>query len=520
MDLASIGSSILGAASALGIDSSNGGYGEEVTKDISDYVHSRVFATPYQFLPTTDIRSEGSPTGRLFGNNILGEAPKLSIVACRPRYLPSVGSDEEKKGIMKLLVDKSAEMVGSVADSVAGSFLETADMKFYSCELDVINYYRYVNTLCRSVAIFMGVGDLLVPGTDVPYSDFNWLNWRYVEPSSGVGEDTQKNLDEITDAAKQYLQGEMSAEDLADTSLKIFSEEQYYTDYYVTPSTSYSESFSNNTQDSIFKQLVDKGEGLVKELHFMLSSGGIERDDIKDSLSRAGVEMGEIMSKLGGSGNSLFARILGSANLILSGSNLIFPKIWHDSQWSKNYRIEIKLTSPYGNRLAIYKDIMVPLMHLLCLVLPRQTSVNSYGSPFLVKAHVDKWFSCEMGMVESLEIQKSDFTADGFPKEVVVSMNIEDLYSSLAMANVSYIPVVDGGPTNALGFAYNFLNNDSLIEYLSVISGLNIKISNWAKKMQLAKAIATQAAVDTVQYSGFAVRQEMARKAAHMLGRS
>ena len=71
------------------------------------------------------------------------------------------------------------------------------------------------------------------------------------------------------------------------------------------------------------------------------------------------------------------------------------------------------------------------------------------------------------------------------------------------MANVSYIPVVDGGPTNALGFAYNFINNDSLIEYLSVISGLNIKISNWAKKMQLAKAIATQVAVDTVQYTSF-----------------
>ena len=63
------------------------------------------------------------------------------------------------------------------------------------------------------------------------------------------------------------------------------------------------------------------------------------------------------------------------------------------------------------------------------------------------------------------------------------------------------------------------MNNDSLIEYLSVISGLNIKISNWAKKMQLAKAIATQAAADTIQYSGFAIRQKMANEAANILGR-
>ena len=113
---------------------------------------------------------------------------------------------------------------------------------------------------------------------------------------------------------------------------------------------------------------------------------------------------------------------------------------------------------PYGNRLAYYLDICVPLMHLLALGIPRQSSANTYSSPFLVKAYVEGVFTCNMGLVTNMTITRgandSSMTIDGLPTEVDVNITLQDLYCELTMTPQSS-PLL-------------FINNTSLIEYLAV----------------------------------------------------
>ena len=84
--------------------------------------------------------------------------------------------------------------------------------------------------------------------------------------------------------------------------------------------------------------------------------------------------------------NRSYSKLLNVAEeQVLHGSNLIYPEIWMDSEYSKTYSIKMRLVSPYGTREAIYLNIFVPMFHALCLTLPRQTSANSYASPFIIR---------------------------------------------------------------------------------------------------------------------------------------
>ena len=58
----------------------------------------------------------------------------------------------------------------------------------------------------------------------------------------------------------------------------------------------------------------------------------------------------------------------------------------------------------------------------------------------MVRANVPGFFTCDMGMVRDMQITRGGANGDawavnGLPTEVTVSMNIEDLYSSLSMSN-------------------------------------------------------------------------------------
>ena len=118
-------------------------------------------------------------------------------------------------------------------------------------------------------------------------------------------------------------------------------------------------------------------------------------------------------------------------------------------------------------------DVLVPLMHLLALVLPKATTANTFAAPFLVKFYIPGICTCNMGIVESIQITKPSTTEayniDGLPTEMDVTINIADLYSDLAMTP-SNNPVL-------------FVNNSSLVEYLGTTCGLNLIDSQFSTKV-------------------------------------
>ena len=485
------------------------GITDYLTQSLSDSVTSddalqlykrRIFGLPHQFLSSCDTRPNSGNLGRIYTQNIISETPVLSILPCKPNYLPSL-DDEKKKGILDAMVSLTNDLVSDAGKTLAQDEISKVETKYFSVDLDHVEYMKYVNFLLRSCAVFMGIGDKIVPGTTETYASYRWENYRVSNTL-----DNSKTSSSLTSSvsedglAKTAAKGMESATD-TQAMMDAISTENYYVNFFMSPSSSYSESMTNRTEQSQFESLLGKGEGMMKELAFLLGTGAVNQANMAASTQKLTSEMKSALQKFNG-GDGILSRLLSNVNTVIAGSNIVFPEIWHESSFDRSYRAEIKLMTPYGDKESIFLNLFVPWMHLLVFVLPKQTSANSYGTPFLIKAHSNKWFSCEMGIIESMETTKGGWTADGFPTELSINISFKDLYSSLMMSKVDT-------PVNA----YMFTQNQGLMEYLSVQCGLDLKKSEYKLKLDLIKAIVSNMPKDAIDNTAQEIRQKAARKA-------
>ena len=120
------------------------------------------------------------------------------------------------------------------------------------------------------------------------------------------------------------------------------------------------------------------------------------------------------------------------------------------------------------------------MWHWIALVAPRQSTINSYTAPFIVRAYIPGMFSSEMSIVENLTITKggdgSAWSVDGYPLEIKLSISLKDLYNTFAMSMIS-----------DLKSAYDMLWNNALIDYVSVQSGLDMNSLNSLRRLKLPK---------------------------------
>jgi hypothetical protein len=204
--------------------------------------------------------------------------------------------------------------------------------------------------------------------------------------------------------------------------------------------------------------MIQTGSQAMKEAQFMLQTGGMSDGDNWITNSQSAWQ--DAVSKFGSDG--ILKRMGDMATTVISGANVVFPEIWGNSAYNKSYNITINLTSPYGDRRSSYLNVIVPLMHLMALALPRQTSANSFTTPFIVKVSSKGWFSCEMGMIDNISIEKvvGSYNVDGLPTEVKVNISIKDLYSTLMMTNNAE-PMM-------------FFENKGLMNWLAVTCGMDI----------------------------------------------
>ena len=538
---ANINLGVLG--SLIGIDS--GGSQDTILK-------RRIYATPYQFLETADMRPDDGPLGLAFVQNIMCESPILSILPGIPNPLSEMDTEEKKKIIQKL-VDTINKDISLLKDHEGGSLSEAnADMKFFDFEPRCADYFLYVNVLCRMAAVFMGIGDRTVPGGapqdaarvalreggGSKYAEYNWFYYHlsnvYTETNTNptgimeFGADLIKGgIKKVTEAATNAAKGMVSSlgsilggessnsgQAAVDATPEgsgtgggsngimntmagnYFYMDEYFINFFVKP-PSYSESFSNTTDRSAFANALQGMSGTMKEFMFLFGGLGVDTKLMTENAESVAKNMETaIKSALDNAGmKKALSSFITGATSVITGANLIFPEIWETSSYNRDFNIDIQLTSPYGDRESIYLNIVVPLMHLLALVLPRQATVNSYTAPFLVRCSLPGYFSCDMGIVKELSISKggSDGTAwsaDGFPTEVNVSMSISDLYNALSMSNV-----------HTARNAWNFLYNGPLMDYVGVLCGLNMRTSEYGKKIQLIEFLLGNAGLDHYDYT-------------------
>jgi hypothetical protein len=532
------GSTGLASSISSGILGSLGAITSSGTQDA--ILSRRIYGTPFQFIADTDMRPNDGPLGINFMTNIMTETPIISILPGVPKYMAEM-SPVEKKTFTDDMIKKLDTAVDSVKSQFTDAFTDNLDknnidMAFFEFQSATAEYMLYVNLLCRMCAMFMGIGSLPVPGTsDQTYGSYNWFNWHlsnaYANKSTEIGgvgamasdisgivkggvDKVVKSIMGNSDANLDgYAKIQKSMNGISSNSNNYYYADQYFFDFFIKP-PSYSESFSNQTTESMFSQVLSKASGIQKELAFLLGEGGAEARKVLEGNAQEATKAIEAAT------NQLFKsegmkkilnRLVTGANTVITGANIVFPQIWDTSSYNRDFQVEITLSTPYGTPESVFLEEMVPMMHLLALTLPRQATVNSYGSPFLVRATVPGYFYSDMGIVKDLQISKggqsgNSWTVDGLPTEINISMNISDLYNSLSMSNFKTKRNI-----------WNTLYNAPLLDYIGVQCGLNMRSSEYVKKIELVSSLLKNVWNDQVDYTMTKAREMAAMSQAKIL---
>ena len=493
----------------------------------------RIYGVPYQFMETVDARpsiyaeEESDKRDVELGTHFLqmmAEAPVISVLPGRPNFLPDM-EEEAKKQMLSELDEASKKVADAVEEKAQEAISATEkDMRYFEFVSDHSTYIRYVNTLCRMNAVMMGLGDETVPGYEgqgsaYQFKNYDWSGYRLSNQMAGrsvqgsyltsANNGISSLKDIIAHTTESIKKAQADGKGVAGTAVAAISDfnlSEYYIDFYINPSIGYSESFSNATKESIIASAIGHASDMAKELAFLLGTNAVKADgNFAKSAKTFADETGKALDSIfPGGGGGFIKKLIGNSASILSGSNMMFPELWASSDYSRSYSIEIDLKTPYGNKKNIFLDLFVPMWHWIALTAPRQTTPNTYGAPFLCKAHVPGMFSTEMSMVESLTIQKggdgSAWSIDGYPLEIKLQINLKDLYNGFSMSKV-----------NSFDEAYNMLWNHSLIEYAAVQSGLNLKLPEYKAKLDVAEALASGAMTDLYQFTIDRLRESLAR---------
>lgn len=387
-----------------------------------------IYGAPYQFMDIVDRpvdgvlspntadtnnsssnKKDGSMLGRKYSERIVTRMPLLFLSPGRINFMPTYKKNQ-KAGVINYLVS------GGENKDVLTDILNGKSGRYYTFEYDFATYYQYVNTMLRSGATFLGIGDVKLPKRTIGGS----ISWERLD---------SYNWENDTNSSFGFS--------------KIgFATGKEYIPFFMDSASSISESFSNDTTQSQLSSTVNSFADTARELGFILGAGaGVEYGMYKnDDEIKSSIETIDSISKKYVSGSKFLKDLAGNMSVVASGGKLLFPEIWSDSQFSKSYDINFKLRTPDGDKLSWFLNIYVPLAHLICMTAPKQheDTVNGYIQPFMVRASYKGMFNIPLGMIGQLSITKGRdkaWTIDGLPTEVDVSMEIRDLYNLLTISN-------------------------------------------------------------------------------------
>lgn len=448
----------------------------------------RLFGLPYQFTDAVDPRLDGvsNSVGNHFLKNMILEGPICTIIPGEPNYLPSESTTDKKVTTTAALLESATDGFSNLKDYISQSTND--DLRIYDFKRAYTEYMKYVNILCRAGATFLELEDIL---DETPLQSYDWRNYRQNSSSystivgkagKSLGDLISRGVNKVksTITGKTMLYETTDSDEESTSTIEDQLANHNYVQFYVDPDSSCSENMSNSTSESQLKSMLDNGSNFLKELAFMANSGGVDTSSFTQFTEDAasGLNTG-IQTVLGNSGGAIgtagtaLSRVINLGGEVIKGNNIIMPDIYQTSEYSKSYQLTVHLKCPYGSKLGYYMDIFVPMCHLLALALPRQQSANSFGSPFLVKAYIEGSFTCNMGIVSSIQISRSSeaWSVDGLPTEVDVTLEIADLYSDLSISPQSS-PIM-------------FVNNSSLIEFLATNCGLSLTTPNMKLRAEM-----------------------------------
>lgn len=304
--------------------------------------------------------------------------------------------------------------------------------------------------------------DRIVPIPNSDYGKYRGINWQLYNKHSGY----------LTIGGTVGVVGGVGGASNTDTSSNAHGTAFDYMKFYLSGSTSATDSFSTNVEESMLGQLANTLNMAMKESAYWLDSlGGKLVSDLTTAAS-------EIIDAVDLDGQKPLGGVF-NVQEMLGGGKIVFPQIITDSKYGKSIECECTFASIYGDEEALFVNTIMPYMHLLAFVLPHQvrTSLEMYTFPFIVKAFCRGLFNVEMGAITSFSVQRggSDnalWSFNGTAEIVTVNFEITPLINNLVMTSTQ------DGP----GW---LLKNNGLHEYMSAVTGFDARNDHFELAMDI-----------------------------------
>ena len=428
-----------------------------------------ILGLPNQFSPITDARTDGTDNlfsvGRVYAEKIVKYMPVLFITPGVPEFMRGFSKDQ-KNELLATLVSGTQELAASVLES------DDYYSRYYSLKFAYVDYFKYVNTMLRSAALFLGIENVVPYSNNKRLGEFNWLY---------AGEDTK-----INHATKDYS-----------STTRWLGNNVGAIALYADCGTSVNDSFSNSTGESNLASTLGSVSDTGRELNFLVGNIGsltgirlnalTGEQDLTNNMDLVKARINDVMS-----GPNIFSNIINKAQTILAGGRLVFPEIWTNSDYGRSYSCSMKLIAPAGDKLSIYMNVLVPIYHLLAMCLPRESMNQAYYSPFLLRCYYKGLFHVDMGIMTGLSITKGtecEWTYDGLPTIADVSFEIKDLYQTMYMSKSDDVGVM------------SIMSNVAELDYIANSCGININDQEVLRSFKLWKLLKFDNIVNDAVYN-------------------
>jgi hypothetical protein len=493
---------------------------------------NRVFGAPFQLMDSVDKKfKEINPfLGNEYLRNFTLNSPILHIRPGMPQYTGGTSSSVLAQTVKNLYLTGGSSGMSTVQALISGLAEGTVfrsgsklQKRMFSFRETYYDYMQHVNYMCRSMATFLNLTDTsrYPTGTFTSYagtsaddgwqefSSIKWENyrmmanstvktpWEYLKdlvaasPGSSTALNTLQSgivsglltvtteVVNIVDNIKSNGLGGGILQTFKDSfgeSISGNMQNKIAAVEFVVEPVAFDETYTNQTKESTIASSINSiRDSVGSEIGFITNSS-LDDNVIAQAAEFLGSGLDSIATSIndltssntGGFVTNLFSGALGA----IKGQKMIYPKIYDYSQSSMNYQFTVNLTSPYGDVYNYYMNIVVPLMHLLALVSPRLVTSNSVASPYLVQAYVPGMCTCNMGIIQSMQVTKNKdsnhVSVNGFPLDVKVTFTIEELYNAMSIS-----------PGNDPA---SFLFNDTLNDYLANAAGLIPSIDTYTRQ--------------------------------------
>lgn len=417
-------------------------YLNNIQNDLKTSTLRGIHGMPYQFLPIVDNRIDGKTEsfGRKYAEKIVARMPLLIMTPGIPKFMATY-SESDRRIILGYFIDKATDAVSGPLNGLLNK-----DGRFYSFKIDYQGYYEYVNAMCKAVAVNMGIENEYINGKRI--GSFDWL------------EDINSDLSRVI----RYTEAVA---------------------FYVDSDKQIQENYSNDTGHSMLKDTINGLSDSARELQFIMGGSSYlakngQLADFADRMMTTTPDVAnnientnDFINKILGTGNGgMFSRITSNIQTLVGGGKLIFPEIWTDSSTGGgSWDVTLKLHCPNPTPVGLYIDIMVPIIHCICLTAPRYATANGYTSPYLVRAFYKGMFNVDMGIITSLSITKGaegSWSREGIPTSAEINMTIKDLYQSFMISRSNTI-----------------MNNIGLLDYLANMCGINPNETDIMRQIEL-----------------------------------